>query len=320
MFDILTVTTPFFLLVLAGYVATHCSMLPIAAIAGLNSFVLYFALPCMLFRFGALTPIAQLLNVELVLVYLGCAFLIIAIALAVSRARSLDWNNSAFGALVTAFPNTGFMGVPLLLALIGQASTGPIIVTIFIDLVIVSSLCIAISRLNPGGGQLSQAVAMNVIKRVASNPMPWAICAGALASGFQLELPKVLNDTISLMANSASPVALFTIGAVLARSAQLAKSGEAVHAPIPVVSLTVLKLLAHPAILFGAFQLANWLGADIDPVTMTVVILVAALPSASNVAILAERFSADSAQIARVIMASTAVAFLSFPATFALLR
>lgn len=320
MFDILTVTTPFFLLVLAGYVATHFSMLPVAAIAGLNSFVLYFALPCMLFRFGALTPIEQLLNIDLALVYLGCAFLIIGIALVLSRAKGLDWNNSAFGALVTAFPNTGFMGVPLLLALVGQASTGPIIVTIFIDLVIVSSLCIAISRLSPSSGQSFKTVANNVIKRVASNPMPWAICAGAMTSGFQLDLPKVLNDTISLMANSASPVALFTIGAVLARSAQLAKSGEAVHAPIPVGSLAVLKLLAHPALLFIAFELANWLGAEIDAVTMTVVILVAALPSASNVAILAERFGADSAQIARIIMVSTAVAFLSFPATFALLR
>lgn len=320
MFDILTVTTPFFLLVLAGYVATRQSMLPIPAIAGLNSFVLYFALPCMLFRFGAMTPIEELLNLELATVYLVCAILIIGMALALSRAKGLDWNNSAFGALVTAFPNTGFMGVPLLLALVGQVSTGPIIVTIFIDLVIVSSLCIAISRLGSNSGQSFQTVINNIVKRVTSNPMPWAICAGALVSGFGIVLPKVINTTIDLMANSASPVALFTIGAVLARSTQLAKAGEGHRAPVPVAGLAILKLLVHPALLFIAFQLANWLGTDIDPLTVTVVILVAALPSASNVAILAERFGADSAQIARIIMVSTAVAFLSFPATFAVLR
>jgi hypothetical protein len=319
-FDILTVTTPFFLLVLAGYVATRLSMLPVSAISGLNSFVLYFSLPCMLFRFGAMTPIDQLLNLELALIYLVCGLLVVATALMVSRARHLDWNNSAFGALVTAFPNTGFMGVPLLLALMGQESTGPVIVTIFIDLVIVSSLCIGISRLTPGTGQSLSHIAKNVAKRVASNPMPWAICAGALASAFDLAPPPVIDATIDLMANSASPVALFTIGAVLARSVQLDKSGEHSHSPIPVTTLAAMKLLLHPALLFAALHIGNWLGAAFDRHTMTVVILVAALPSASNVAILAERFAADSAQIARIIMVSTAIAFLSFPATFALLR
>jgi predicted permease len=46
--DILRITFPFFALVLAGYIAARRRMLPLAAIPGLNSFVLYFALPCML--------------------------------------------------------------------------------------------------------------------------------------------------------------------------------------------------------------------------------------------------------------------------------
>ena len=61
MWDVLAVTFPFFALVLAGYAAAMRRMLPIEAIPGLNTFVLYFALPCMLFRFGASTPLAKLL-------------------------------------------------------------------------------------------------------------------------------------------------------------------------------------------------------------------------------------------------------------------
>ncbi|MGN1055970.1 MAG: AEC family transporter, partial [Comamonas sp.] len=53
MLDILQVTFPFFALVLCGFVATHRGVLPLVAIPGLNTFVLYFALPCMLYRFGA---------------------------------------------------------------------------------------------------------------------------------------------------------------------------------------------------------------------------------------------------------------------------
>ncbi len=56
---IFAVTLPFFALVLCGYLAAHKHVLPASAIPGLNAFVLYFALPCMLFRFGLNTPIAE---------------------------------------------------------------------------------------------------------------------------------------------------------------------------------------------------------------------------------------------------------------------
>ena len=56
---ILAVTVPFFALVLCGYLAARRRVLPESAIPGLNAFVLYFALPCMLFRFGMNTPLAR---------------------------------------------------------------------------------------------------------------------------------------------------------------------------------------------------------------------------------------------------------------------
>ncbi len=43
-----------------------------------------------------------------------------------------------------------------------------------------------------------------------------------------------------------------------------------------------------------------------------VLTLTAALPSASNAAMLAERFGADNGRITRIIMASTVLAFGSF--------
>ena len=63
MWEVLSVTFPFFALVLAGYVGAMRRMLPLEAIPGLNTFVLYFALPCMLFRFGASTPLDKLLEI-----------------------------------------------------------------------------------------------------------------------------------------------------------------------------------------------------------------------------------------------------------------
>ena len=153
MLQILAVTLPFFALVATGYIAARRRLLPIEAIPGLNVFVLYFALPCMLFRFGARTPIAQLLDGPVALVWGIGALLMVGATIAVTRRGRIGWNDASFGALVASFPNTGFMGVPLLAALLGAGVAGPVMITISIDMLLTSSLCIALSRLDGTTGQ-----------------------------------------------------------------------------------------------------------------------------------------------------------------------
>ena len=187
MLNILAVTFPFFALVLCGYVAVRRAMLPQAAIPGLNGFVLYFALPCMLYRFGAGTPIAQLLDASLVAVYLPCALLMVALTIALTRRGSTGWNDASFGALVAAFPNTGFMGVPLLVALLGAKAAGPAIVTITIDMLVTSSLCIALSRLDSAGSRR-----MPCLNAYALDWMP-ALCLSKRTSGSSPGMPTYTN-------------------------------------------------------------------------------------------------------------------------------
>lgn len=232
-------------------------MLPLEAIAGLNGFVLFFALPCMLYRFGAGTPLRQLLDGGVFLTWVLCALITVGITLAVSRSQRFGWNDAAFGALVAAFPNTGFMGVPLLVALLGQQAAGPVILTMLIDMVITTSLCIALSRLDGADRHGVGSAAKSALKGVASNPLPWSILLGALASALSLELPRPLMQTVGLLADAASPVALFTIGAVLARSQMLATRNG--HAPIPprdYLPVAAIKLLLHPLLVL-------WVGATL---------------------------------------------------------
>ena len=322
MLNILLVTFPFFALVLCGYVAARRAWLPLAAIPGLNTFVLYFALPCMLYRFGAGTPIAQLLDGSVLAVYLPCALLMVGLTIAVTLQRPatgqgrIGWNDAAFGALVAAFPNTGFMGVPLLVALLGASAAGPAILTIVIDMLVTSSLCIALSRLDGADGHGVAKAGRLALKGVLANPLPWSIALGALASGAGFELPKPVMGTVDLLADAASPVALFTIGAVLARS----QINSTTRTPaVLYVPVSLIKLVIHP-LLVGAVGLgATRLGLVLDSFTLTVLVLVAALPSASNVALLAERFGADNGRIARIILLSTVLAFFSFSAVVTLL-
>lgn len=150
--------------------------------------------------------------------------------------------------------------------------------------------------------------------------MPWSILLGALASAVQLELPKPVEQTVGLLADAASPVALFTIGAVLARSQIMARSGEAhpVHW-LEVVPVAAIKLFLHPLLVLLVGAGAVQLGVPMDRFALTVLVLLAALPSASNVSLLAERFDADNGRIARIILVSTAAAFFTFSGAVALM-
>lgn len=315
--SVLSVTFPFFALVLLGYMSARKGLLQLQAVAGLNGFVLYFALPCMLFRFGASTPIELLIDSRVVVVYLLCASVVVGLTVALTRRGRIGWNDAAFGALVAAFPNTGFMGVPLLVALMGPRAAAPAILAVLLDMVFTSSLCIGLSRLgtaSAGSSSAGQAI-KSALRGAAANPLPWAILAGAMFSAMHLELVKPVAQTVGLLADAASPVALFTIGAVLARSQMMADSGHAPQVPwMDVVPVAMIKLLVHPALVWTVGSLAMRSGFPLDPYALQAMVLLAALPSASNVSLLAERYGADNGRIARIILVSTSAAFVSFSA------
>ena len=320
MIAILAVTVPFFALVLCGYLAARSRLLPLDAVPGLNMFVLYFALPCMLYRFGSTTPVMQLFNPVVAVLWLLCGVAVIAAAVWYARARGAGWPDAAMGALVAAFPNSGFMGVPLILALLGEAGVGPVMATLLVDLVVTTSLCIGLSQWGAAGEHGPAKAVLRALQGVLRNPMPWSILIGAAAGVLGITLWAPVAKTVALLADAASPVALFTIGAVLARSqmqARPAGQGSTQLGGEPV--LAALKLMVHPALVWSLGWLAvrqGWLA----PAMLVPLVLAAALPAASNVSLLAERFGADNGRIARVILWSTAAAFFTFSGFVALLR
>ena len=318
---IFSVTFPFFALVLCGYGAARSRLLLLDAVTGLNMFVLYFALPCMLWRFGSSTPAAQLFNPVVALLWLAAAAVLVAVSAGWARRHGGGWPDAAMGALVAAFPNSGFMGVPLILALLGEHALGPVMATLLVDLVVTTSLCIGLSQWGAAGEHGPAKAVGRALQGVLRNPMPWAISLGALAGAVGFAPWAPIDRTVGLLADAASPVALFTIGAVLARAQmQTAVPAATVGRPLRDVGwITLLKLVAHPALVWALGAVA--VRAGVLPTAMLApLVLTAALPAAGNVSLLAERFGADNGRVARVILYSTAAAFFSFSAAVALLR
>ncbi len=308
---ILSVTVPFFALVLAGYLAARRQVLPESAIPGLNAFVLYFALPCMLFRFGSGTPIFDLLNPVVLGVWLIAAGVIVFVTIATTLKAPVGMKDAAFGALVAAFPNTGFMGVPLLAALLGPEAAGPVICVVLADLFVTSSVCIALAQAGDASGHGARDGALRALRGALSNPLPWAIAAGAVFSVAGWTLPGPADTVVRMLADAASPVALFTIGAVLHRAGQHAHTRTPPGRYLPVAAI---KLVVHPLLVFGLASAAVALALPLSPFQLGVMVLAAALPSASSVSLLAERYGADNGRVARIIMSSTVMAFVTFSA------
>jgi predicted permease len=315
MTDLLLLFVPFFVLVLLGWGATRMRVMPLEGIASMNSFVLYFGLTAMLFRLGASGALHQSGLLGLVLAYGIGGVLITALALVWTVRRGLIRRDGGLLALTTAFPNTGFLGLPLLTGLLGPQAAGPIAATLLIDVLLLSSLCLAWAHSHPSGEapgddpQEAWHAALASLKGALRNPLLWSMALGMAVSWLGWALPRAIDDTVRLLGLAATPTALFTLGAILARSQMRAVESAGVQQPVAV--LVLLKLLLHPALVLAAGWALGQAGLHLPPSGWLTIILAAALPSASNVSMLAEREGADTGLVARVVLWTTACALLT---------
>lgn len=302
MLAILNVTAPFFALVLCGYLAARYRTLPESAVPALNAFVLYFALPCMLFRFAAGAPFGDIVNVPVFLAYTVAGLSAFALVAATMRwVAGEGARDAAFAALAVSWSNWGYMGIPLLPALLGEGALAPLIAAGMGDLLVVTSVALALASLGDRGAGGIRAVVTGAVAHVARNPLMWAVTAGCAFSASAMRLPDPLDQFVRLLGQAAGPVALFTIGVSLYRPRTRTFG-------LDVVAIAGAKLLLHPCLAGIAaiylFRLA--------PLEVQTLVLAAALPVGGSVFLFAERKGANAERIAAVILVSTAFAFASF--------
>jgi len=299
MLSIFLVTAPFFALILCGFLAAHFRLLPPNAVPALNTFVLYFALPCMLFRFSARTPFGQLVNGPVFLAYAtsGLAMLL-AFAWIARRVVGEPLRDAVYGALAAAWANWGYMGFALLPALLGPRVLPIIVAAGLADLLVIVSGTLAFAALESRRGG-ARAALVGVLR----NPLVASIVAGGLASAAGFELPGVVEQFTRLLGEAAVPVALFTIGVSLYRPGMRLERTA-------VFVIAGAKLLVHPyvTLLVAAYVFR------LEPLEVRTLALMAALPVAGTVFLLAERGGANGERIAAAILASTALAFFTFSA------
>lgn len=292
-------TVPFFALIGLGYGAGRMRFFPPEATAWLTKFVFYFALSAMLFRFTATLDLAALFDANFVAAYLSGSALLWALGFGVALMRREPLAQAAMEAHTGMTGNTGFLGVPMLVVLLGERAVGPVLMVLAIDMIVFSTLItLIITGLRHGriSASMLGALGLGLVK----NPMIVAMVVGLLWAGLHLPMPAPLAEFATILGAAATPGALFAIGASLAD-----KSAERLA---PALWLSFAKLILHPLFIAAALMVF-----PVEPYAAGCMIAAAALPVAGNVFILAGHFGVAPARVSAAILVSTAASILTLP-------
>jgi predicted permease len=298
MFEIFLKTLPFFMVIGLGYGAGRTGFFTEAATAWLTKFVFYFALSAMLFRFSANLSLAQVFDLTFVKAYLAGTVVVYILATVVALMRRIPMQEAAVEAQCATIGNVGFLGIPMLVLLLGEAAIVPVMLVLAVDLIVFGSLIVIIIT-GARDGRLSFGIFRSIGLGLIKNPMIVSIVLGLTWSGLQIPIPGPLNEFVILLGNAATPGALFAIGASLA-----SKSAERVFVA---GWLSFCKLVLHPA----AVAVAALVIFPVEPYAAGVMIAAAALPVAGNVYMLAQHYGIAPHRVSASILISTALSIVT---------
>ena len=300
MLDVLNISIPFFALIFLGFGAHATGFIDAAGARTMSKFAFYVTLPPFMFLKITANDPAAILNWGFIWRYESSTILIyLTAALIAHLLFRLGRLESGIFGLNVAYPNYGYIGIPLAILAFGDEAALPMALILFADTIVLLTLTACFVSGN-GGGPV--AAVKRISLTMIANPLVIAVLAGLLFSASGLILPKIPQQFGNLLAGAAAPVALFALGATL--------FGQPVKAAAAEVStISVLKLILHP-LLVALFFLGI---PGQEPIWVKVAILSSCLPVAANVFMLANHYGAYTGRTASAILMSTALASATVP-------
>jgi predicted permease len=304
MVEVLNLALPYFGLIFLGFACGKGKRIPESGLAWMNFFVLYVALPSLFYRIVAKTPLAELNNPQYViattLATYGAFSTSFAIGMVIRRGQMAE---STIAGLAGAYGNIGYMGPGLALSTLGPAAAAPVALIFCFDNILLFSLAPFLMALAGTEQKGFGATALDVVKKIVLHPFIIATGLGVASAAIRFEPPLALDRLMQFLQNAAAPCALFTLGVTVALRPLEKTSWE-------VPFLIVVKLLLHPAI---ALIMLSMLGPFSEAWVYTAV-LMAALPPALNVFILARQYDTWIEQASGSVLIGTLVSVVTLTA------
>ena len=292
---------PVVALIAAGYGFARIGLITGAGEAALSDIVFYAATPALLFRaMASAAPGSS--DLALMAAYFGpCLALYAAWAIAARVVAGQGAATCGIGAMGSVFGNTVLIGVPVVERMHGPAGLRLLvmIVSIHSALLFTATTMLAEAGRGRAGGRAALAGTARMMSR---NPMVLSIAAGAAFGALGLRMPAPVDAALAMLGGATAPLALLAAGAGLAAFRVGPELGTCA-----LVSLVKLCL----------FPTAVWLAAThvagLDPLAASVATLAAALPTGTNVYVLARRYEAGVSLAAGAVLVTTLLSAATIP-------
>ena len=298
---------PIFALILIGYLAAKKKILSHDATHHLNLYVVWLALPALLFQAMATTPWEELYQPGFIAASMGSMLIVFLAYMVWQKKTSLA--DRSINSLSASYSNTGYMGLPLCSLVFGPEGLTAAIISMILTACVLFALSIVFIEFgvqsSPKLSETLRKTALSLVK----NPLIAAPILGGLVAATPLSIPAPLLEFTRLLGASASPCALVTIGLFLAQTDNKGmQSGT--------TTVLALKLLLLPAL---TAVLAFYV-FDMPPVYKQAAVLLATLPTGTGPFMLATLYKRNSQLVSQVIFLSTVISVLSISLLIALFQ
>lgn len=292
MLTTLPIVLPIFALIFAGWLVRRIGVLGAAATSEINRFVVYLALPALLFEITAHATGAEIWQPGFIAAFSLGAAAVFGLTLMLRPRAAGPLADAVLDGLNAAYANTGFIGFPLAAVAIGPAALAPTLIATILTACVLFALSIVLIEADLQTEAHPARLALKVGRSLSRNPLLVAPMLGALTHLSGVAIPGSAEQFLKLLGGAASPCALVALGLFLAEP-RPKQPGTTTRAAL----LVGLKLVLHPAVTYGC---ARFLFALPPPLTH-VAVLLAALPTGTGPFMLAEFYRREAAVTAAVI-------------------
>lgn len=260
---------PVFFVIFLGWLSGRNKIVGTEYKKAFADYVMMFSFPLLLFLHSYHADPKDLLDIRMVVTFTLSLMGIYVISYVASKfIFKYNSKESAQTAIVCAFPNMAFMGIPMLSSLIGPKA----LISIAIGNIITSLFMIPVTTIilesdKEGQSNVAAVIKASLVKCI-TKPLIVAPVLGVIASLSGLELPKVIDSSFLLIGKSTSGVSLFSLGLIMA-SFQIKVSRKAIFN-------IIIKNILHPifaGILLLIFNLKGLMAKEI--------LLLCAMPTAT---------------------------------------
>ncbi|WP_340536680.1 AEC family transporter [Nocardioides sp. GXZ039] len=258
-----------------GSVLAHLRILDAAGQRTLSAVAFFVASPALLFTVLQDSDVHGLFSGNLIA--LTAAVLVSgAVTVAIAVARRRDLGESVIAALCAAYANAGNLGLPIAAYVLGDAAL--IAPLLLLQLLVLQSLALTILDVAVSEQRPSRR---RILSRPVRNPITLASAAGLAVALAGIEVPRLAAEPLEVLAGMAVPAMLLAYGVSL-RLGPLPGRGVP---PGELGLAVVLKLVVQPV---TAYLVGRLLG--LDDAALLAVTVIASLPTAQNVFIIANRY------------------------------